>query len=90
VIPGNDDAIRSITLVTSVIADAIREGQGLAGRDLAERTGIAEPVEPEPPAPLEPEDAVPGEPEIAPESPVGAESPTEQAPVEGKPSEVSG
>jgi hypothetical protein len=47
-------------------------------------------VEPEPPAPLEPEDAVPGEPEIAPESPVGAESPTEQAPAEGKPSEVSG
>jgi small subunit ribosomal protein S2 len=48
VIPGNDDAIRSITLVTSVLAEAIREGQGLAGRDLAERTGVAEP---EPPAP---------------------------------------
>src|SRR5919106_794515 len=61
VIPGNDDAIRSISLVTSVIADAIREGQGLAGRDLAERTGIAEPVEPEPPAPPELE----VEPEIA-------------------------
>ena len=53
VVPGNDDAIRSISLVTSVIADAIREGQGLAGRDLAERTGIAEPVEP--PPPVEPE-----------------------------------
>jgi small subunit ribosomal protein S2 len=52
VIPGNDDAIRSITLVTSVLADAIREGQGLAGRDLAERTGVAEP---EPPPPPEPE-----------------------------------
>jgi small subunit ribosomal protein S2 len=52
VIPGNDDAIRSITLVTSVVADAIREGQGLAGRDLAERTGVAEP---EPPPPPEPE-----------------------------------
>jgi ribosomal protein S2 len=51
-IPGNDDAIRSITLVTSVVADAIREGQGLAGRDLAERTGVAEP---EPPPPPEPE-----------------------------------
>ena len=91
VIPGNDDAIRSITLVTSVIAEAIREGQGLAGRDLAERTGIAEPVEPEPPAPLEPEDAAPGEPEIAPEAPPReAEGTTEQAPDEGKPSEVSG
>ena len=88
VIPGNDDAIRSITLVTSVIADAVREGQGLAGRDLAERTGIAEPVEPEPPAPLEPEEPVPGEPEIAPESP--GEGSTEQAPGEGTPSEVSG
>jgi small subunit ribosomal protein S2 len=65
VIPGNDDAIRSISLVTSVIADAIREGQGLAGRDLAERTGIAEPVEPERPAPPEPD----GEPEIAAEAP---------------------
>ena len=65
VIPGNDDAIRSISLVTSVIADAIREGQGLAGRDLAERTGIAEPVEPEPPAPPELEE----EPEIAAETP---------------------
>ncbi len=65
VIPGNDDAIRAITLVTSVIADAIREGQGLAGRDLAERTGIAEPVEPPPPAEPEPENASPDEPEIA-------------------------
>jgi small subunit ribosomal protein S2 len=65
VVPGNDDAIRSISLVTSVIADAIREGQGLAGRDLAERTGIAEPVEPEPPAPPELEE----EPEIAAEPP---------------------
>ena len=80
VIPGNDDAIRSITLVTSVIADAIREGQGLAGRDLAERTGIAEPVEPAPPAP--PEDETAGEPEIAPEAPP-AETPD-------RPSEVSG
>jgi small subunit ribosomal protein S2 len=48
VIPGNDDAIRSITLVTSVLAEAIREGQALAGRDLAERTGVAEPELPQP------------------------------------------
>ena len=51
VIPGNDDAIRSITLVTSVLTQAIREGQMLAGRDLAARTGVAEPT---PPAPLTP------------------------------------
>jgi small subunit ribosomal protein S2 len=49
VIPGNDDAIRSITLVTSVLAEAIRDGHGLAGRDLAARTGVAEPEPPAPP-----------------------------------------
>ena len=81
VIPGNDDAIRSISLVTSVIADAIREGQGLAGRDLAERTGIAEPVEPARPVPAEGEAAA-GEPEIA------AEPPPAEAP--DRASEVSG
>src|ERR671914_1801862 len=62
VIPGNDDAIRSITLVTSVLAEAIREGQAMAGRDLAERTGVAEPgPPPPPPAPEEegPETAAP-------------------------------
>jgi small subunit ribosomal protein S2 len=55
VIPGNDDAIRSITLVTSVLARAIEEGHGLAGRDLAARTGVAEPTPPPPPEPIEPE-----------------------------------
>jgi small subunit ribosomal protein S2 len=73
VIPGNDDAIRSITLVASVLADAIREGQGLAGRDLAERTGVAEP---EPPPPPEPPEA---EPEIA------AEDDSAAAPAAAKP-----
>ena len=77
-IPGNDDAIRAITLVTSVIADGIREGQMLAGRDLSERTGVAEPTAPEPPQPEEPEIAAeaepqpaeqPSEPEIQQESP---------------------
>jgi small subunit ribosomal protein S2 len=53
-IPGNDDAIRAITLVTSVIADGIKQGQMLAGRDLSERTGVAEPTAPEPPASEEP------------------------------------
>ncbi|MGH2676245.1 MAG: 30S ribosomal protein S2 [Actinomycetota bacterium] len=94
VIPGNDDAIRSITLVTSVIADAIREGQGLAGRDLAERTGIAEPVEPPPPAEPEPENASPDEPEIAAEevAPEGAaeRSGAETPAGDDRPSEVRG
>ncbi|HEV3475209.1 MAG TPA: 30S ribosomal protein S2, partial [Actinomycetota bacterium] len=83
VIPGNDDAIRSITLVTSVVADAIREGQALAGRDLAERTGVAEPTPPPAPEPppdeteteagSEPQPA--GEPEIAAEEPEIAAEP---------------
>jgi small subunit ribosomal protein S2 len=79
VIPGNDDAIRSITLVTSVLADAIREGQGLAGRDLAERTGVAEPTaeppraEPPPDGDLVAAEAMAGdaEPEIAAEPEAG-------------------
>jgi small subunit ribosomal protein S2 len=84
VIPGNDDAIRSITLVTSVIADAVREGQNLAGRDLQERAGIAEPEPPpsEQPGPETPPvpagapgavDASAAEPEIAAEPEVAPE-----------------
>jgi small subunit ribosomal protein S2 len=37
VIPGNDDAIRSVTLVARVIADALREGRGMAKDDLVEQ-----------------------------------------------------
>ncbi len=91
-IPGNDDAIRAITLVTSVIADGIREGQMLAGRDLSERTGVAEPTAPEPPAPEEPEIAAEeyagvkpeaaAEPEIQQEQPEKQPSTGEAAPVE--------
>jgi small subunit ribosomal protein S2 len=83
VIPGNDDAIRSINLVTAVLADAIRDGQGLAGRDLAERTGVAEP-EAEPPR-AAPQDVVSAEaatgdsePEIAAEPPAEAGRPEGQ------------
>jgi len=45
VIPGNDDAIRAVTLVTRVIADALAEGSGLAKDDLRERAtgGVQEP-----------------------------------------------
>jgi small subunit ribosomal protein S2 len=43
VIPGNDDAIRAIVLVTTIIADAIEEGRGLAGKDLQDRAyGVPE------------------------------------------------
>jgi small subunit ribosomal protein S2 len=37
VIPGNDDAIRSITLVTTILADAIEEGRYLAAVDMQKR-----------------------------------------------------
>jgi small subunit ribosomal protein S2 len=90
VIPGNDDAIRSITLVTSVLAEAIREGQAMAGRDLAERTGVAEPG---PPPSVVPEEArvepttaaeVAEQPEPEPE--ITAELPTpDGAPAEREP-----
>jgi small subunit ribosomal protein S2 len=43
VIPGNDDAIRAVSLVTRVIADALEEGQSEGWREFAERT--AEPEE---------------------------------------------
>jgi small subunit ribosomal protein S2 len=43
VIPGNDDAIRAIALVTTIIAEAIAEGRGLAGKDLQDRAyGVPE------------------------------------------------
>jgi small subunit ribosomal protein S2 len=41
VIPGNDDAIRSCTLVTRIVADAIQEGQYLAYQGMQDQ--IAEP-----------------------------------------------
>ncbi|MBI3457140.1 MAG: 30S ribosomal protein S2 [Candidatus Rokubacteria bacterium] len=50
-IPGNDDAIRAIRLITSRIADAIIEGRGVVSKSTAEEP--AAPVEPEPVAPAE-------------------------------------
>jgi len=35
-VPGNDDAIRAVRLITSRIADAINEGRGTLGKDEAE------------------------------------------------------
>ncbi|HEX6261796.1 MAG TPA: 30S ribosomal protein S2 [Actinomycetota bacterium] len=50
VIPGNDDAIRSVSLVASVIADAIEEGKQLAAKDFAERAMGEEEAAPQRPA----------------------------------------
>ena len=49
VIPGNDDAIRAVSLVTRVVADALAEGYGMAKDDVLERsTAQAPPVPPGP------------------------------------------
>ena len=37
VIPGNDDAIRAVTLVTRVVADALAEGYGMAKEEVVEK-----------------------------------------------------
>jgi small subunit ribosomal protein S2 len=42
-IPGNDDAIRAIRLITSRIADAVIEGQGVVAKTDAEASAAAEP-----------------------------------------------
>jgi small subunit ribosomal protein S2 len=38
VIPGNDDAIRAVSLVTRVIADALAEGYGMAKDEVIEKS----------------------------------------------------
>ena len=63
VIPGNDDAIRSCSLVIKVIADAIAEGKNKVGpQDFqqAATNGNGGPAAEEAPAALEPEIAQPG------------------------------
>ena len=61
VVPGNDDAISSCTLVTRVIADGVAHGQrGVSEQELAARNGQPpEDVAP-PAAPARPTDAVEG------------------------------
>ncbi|MFQ5847463.1 MAG: 30S ribosomal protein S2 [Candidatus Methylomirabilales bacterium] len=54
-IPGNDDAIRAIKLITSRLADAVREGRGAVDTELAEEmveaaVGVDEPAAEAPPA----------------------------------------
>ena len=88
VIPGNDDAIRAVTLVTRIIADAIGEGRGMSKDELVERaTGqpASQVFEPDAPAPapsaeadepeIAPEPEIAAEPEIAPEPATVAETP---------------
>src|SRR4029079_14974577 len=43
VIPGNDDAIRAVNLVTRVLADALAEGYGMAKEEVAERVAARGP-----------------------------------------------
>jgi len=45
-VPGNDDAIRAVRLITSRIVDAINEGRGTLGKDEGEAAG-EEDTEPE-------------------------------------------
>jgi len=71
VIPGNDDAIRSCSLVVHAIADAIEEGKQRATPADFE-PAPAEETQPEPEAPAEPEAAAEAEPEPEPET--GGES----------------
>jgi small subunit ribosomal protein S2 len=78
VIPGNDDAIRAVTLVTRVIADAIDQGRGMSKDKLIEKA-VGQPAsqvfEPDAPAPAgSTVDAAEPEPEIAAE-PEGATDP---------------
>jgi small subunit ribosomal protein S2 len=85
VIPGNDDAIRAVSLVTRVIADALAEGRGIAKDELVERaTGAAAAGEPEVEVEVEPE--IPSEEEaremaasmvFEPDEPVAAPAPDE-------------
>ena len=93
VIPGNDDAIRAIVLVTTIIADAIEEGRGLAGKDLQDRaygvteeeTGAAAASAPSPEVEAEAERPAP-----EPEQEIEVEQPVPQAEAEVSPQEATG
>jgi small subunit ribosomal protein S2 len=55
VIPGNDDAIRSVALVTRLIADALGEGRQMGREELVTRASGPE-IEPEPQPAASPEE----------------------------------
>ncbi|HEX6329955.1 MAG TPA: 30S ribosomal protein S2 [Actinomycetota bacterium] len=65
VIPGNDDAIRSVSLVTRIVADALAEGRQI-GREAIVTRATGPEIEPEPEPTPEPE---------APERTPGVEAP---------------
>src|SRR5689334_20771577 len=44
-VPGNDDAIRAVRLITSRIADAVNEGRGTLGKDEGEAAAAEPPAE---------------------------------------------
>jgi small subunit ribosomal protein S2 len=46
VIPGNDDAIRAVSLVTRVLADGLAEGYGMAKEEVIERVTAQAPRQP--------------------------------------------
>jgi small subunit ribosomal protein S2 len=55
-IPGNDDAIRAVKLITSVIADAVLEGKQISeAPDVDEQVAAVEEEKPEPAAEVAPE-----------------------------------
>jgi small subunit ribosomal protein S2 len=51
VIPGNDDAIRAVNLVTRVIADGLAEGYGMAKEEVADAVAARAPRKPGGPRP---------------------------------------
>jgi small subunit ribosomal protein S2 len=57
-IPGNDDAIRAVTLVTRVIADGLAEGYGMAKDEVIEKVTrkVAAPAKPSTAAPAKVDD----------------------------------
>ncbi len=92
VIPGNDDAIRSVSLVTRIIADALAEGRQ-EGREAIVTRATGPEIEPEPdevvapapaveapaPAPEPPAPEPPAPEPPAPEPPVPAAEPVAEA-----------
>ena len=56
VIPGNDDAIRSATLMSRIVADAVEEGKFLAAKKAPPPVKEAEEKKPTPPKQLTPEE----------------------------------